>query len=307
MTPKAPAAATPDGTPAISDDTLFVWDFDWTVINCNSDEYIPAQFLGNQDTADGFRELYSQGLDWHSCVEIMVGRAIDEKGATPDSILESAKKMPFLTQVRGAIEDIATGKDGSIGQMILSDGNTLFISAFLEANGMADSFSHGIISNAGTFDGPGNRLRVVHQSAKYGGHSCGRCTHTPNLCKTQALTDKLTQLVGSGQRSQRPRIAYIGDGENDACPALNVLKEGDVFLARAGFRRLEANARSGPETDEEAKDISNGRKCTPFAILNVLQEAEESGDVPTARVMQWETGSELRSLVKECLGVFTSD
>ena len=64
---------------------------------------------------------------------------------------------------------------------------------------------------------------VVHQSTKYGGHSCVK--FPPNLCKTQVLLDILSK------ETQRPRVVYIGDGSNDVCPAINALEEGDVLLA----------------------------------------------------------------------------
>jgi len=198
-------------------------------------------------------------------------------GAATQDVLDAAARMPYLTEVGEAIvSDIGTfnanrnsGGGGSnssnnkknnneegeeeegeeegeddkriVGQMILSDGNTLFISAFLEANGMDRSFDEGVMSNIGSFtsteaeeeacgqqqqqhsdsdsgenndggsgesnDGsansakPATTLRVVHQSAKYGGHKCERCARSPNLCKTQALTDKLTNDLQEGRIS----------------------------------------------------------------------------------------------------------
>ena len=283
----AAAMATDADTPRLLLQTLFVWDFDWTVVNCNSDEYIPAQFLGHAETQNGFRRLIQTAIDnnsnndtdtadidWHKCVEKMVARAMVEGGASVQDVLDAAARMPYLTEVREAIvHDIATFNNKNnnevVGQMILSDGNTLFISAYLEANGMDRAFDEGIMTNIGSFttksdgenessgdskgssNGASPTLRVVHQSAKYGGHSCARCARSPNLCKTQALNDKLTnQLEG-----RRPRqIVYIGDGANDICPALNVLGKDDVLLVREGVKRKEANDRSGPETDDEARD-----------------------------------------------------
>ena len=324
--------------------TLFVWDFDWTIVNCNSDEYVPAQFLGHGATQDGFRELLlpssARGgddahadVDWHRCVEVMVGRAVTETGASVRDVLDAAAKMPYLTEVRAAIQDVANASCSNddadnnedadnnnnnnnrhkVGQMILSDGNTLFISSYLEANGMDTAFNEGIMTNIGSFttdDGDGTdsnsnsydpsaTLRVVHQSAKYGGHVCQRCARSPNLCKTQALRDKLNQLT----MLLRPKqIVYVGDGANDVCPALNVLGEDDVLLARGGAKRREANDRSGAETDEEARDRLEGASDgSKFGILSTLKRAAEKGEIPRCRVLEWQTGSELRTLIGRCL------
>uniref|UniRef100_A0A7S4JHM9 Uncharacterized protein n=1 Tax=Odontella aurita TaxID=265563 RepID=A0A7S4JHM9_9STRA len=318
--------------------TLFVWDFDWTVVNCNSDEYIPAQFFEDDaELSAGFRKLLRSGMDWHACVEAMVGQAM-AKGATPEKILEAARRMPYLTGVRRTLDDIH-GFRGlepgvSTGQMILSDGNTLFIGAFLEENGLFEHFSHGVISNEGMWDkecaGLGRtRLRVVHQSEKYSGHNCGRCS--ANLCKTQALWDTLVQWFrepnakGDSDHHEiqrRPRIVYVGDGANDACPVLNVLGEGDVMLARAGRKRILANGREGPETDEEAI-ATNGASAVvceddtkravdegvPFGILPALRRARE-GDpslAPKCKVLEWRTGDELRHHIGKLLEDIADD
>ena len=304
---------------------LFVWDFDWTVINCNSDEYVPAQFCGHDATSNGFRDLIrtaeeqtkakaennNDGVedtidwDWHKIVEIMVGRAMNEgAGSSPDDILAAAAKMPYLDQIKAAIVEIS--QQGQTGQMILSDGNTLFIEAYLKANGMEGCFNEGIMTNVGEFVSIGEdakpALRVTHQSAKYGGHSCARCARSPNLCKTQALNDKLGQMGDDAPE----KIVYVGDGANDACPALNILREGDVLLARGGVKRLEANDRSGAETDEEAKDrkeCSTG-KGGKFGIMAALKHAEkeEAGEkTPKCRVMEWTSGKELRDFIREII------
>lgn len=274
--------------------TLFVFDFDWTIVNCNSDEYVPGQFLKEDELMGGFVDLYEAGNDWHTCVEKMVGRAVKEGDATPSSILEAASRMPFLLDVLRALEHIRS-KAPRTGQMILSDGNTLFINEFLRGQGIQSHFTHGIVSNIGSWDEQGG-LSVVHQSQKYGGHQCEMCP--ANLCKAQALKDTLQEKF-QRQSRKRPRIVYVGDGGNDACPALNVLVEGDVLLARAGRRRTLANQRSGPETDAAA--VAGTEESGLFGILPKLEEASKGGVFPSCRVLEWTTGEELRIQVEELL------
>ncbi|CAB9513311.1 Pyridoxal phosphate phosphatase PHOSPHO2 [Seminavis robusta] len=319
--------------PAGSPHTLFVWDFDWTVINCNSDEYIPAQFLGDQEMEKRLRALFKECKDWHVCVETLVNQVMDEQRLTQKQVLSAAGKMPYLTGVRAALDKIHD-KHKRTGQMILSDGNTIFIGAFLQDNGLTDHFTHGIITNAGLWidksdDGASKsldknnnskRLQVIHQSKQYGGHDCDECPN--NLCKTQALSKALEQFssgptIGSNiiptgattssSSSSRPRIVYVGDGSNDACPVLHVLREGDVMLARVGNRRKFANERSGPETDHEATTPAKGQppkgRGGSFGVLPALVRAKE-GDppiVPKCQVWEWTTGDELSQFVDKLL------
>lgn len=283
--------------------TIFVWDFDWTIINCNSDEYIPGQFVEEVDLNAGFKELYQAGHDWHACVEAMVGRSMESQGVTPEAIVAAAQKMPYLKGVRAALDIIHKHKH--TGQMILSDGNTLFIGAFLDATGLARHFTHGVISNEGKWVQCGNdnvRLQVVHQSEHYGGHQCDRCS--ANLCKTQALRNVLEQhfpgLSNEKRKCHRPRIVYVGDGANDACPALDVLDESDILLARVGKKRKKANTRAGPETDEET--MTEEEEGNAFGILPVLQrEKEERLRCPKCRVWEWNTGDKLKELVTKIM------
>lgn len=314
---------------------LFVWDFDWTIVNCNSDEYVPAQFLGTAETAKGFRQLWREQMknnrdekgDWHACVQAMVQRAlesIENKGSagTPsqyDLLLDAARRMPYLTPVREALEAVHV-KRGMTGQIILSDGNTLFIGAFLDRHGLREYFSQGegVVSNHGAWHqqeedatGVQGRLIITHQSRQYGGHNCDRCPS--NLCKTQALQH--TVLNNSIGRP-RPRIVYIGDGANDACPALHVLQRGDVLFARVGTKRDFANEREGPETDKEALSSMNteevvtatskkkkGKRRSIFGLVPALQEAQEENPslVPDCEVYEWRTGDELKRLVDQLL------
>ena len=98
--------------------------------------------------------------------------------------------------------------------------------------------------------------------------------------------------------TKRTRIVYVGDGSNDACPALHVLDEGDVLLARDGRKISSPNSKSGPQTDEiNAQQLAVSNSGT-FPILSTLRRAEErDGLVPKCRVCAWTSGRELRSLI----------
>jgi pyridoxal phosphate phosphatase PHOSPHO2 len=272
-------------------ETIFIWDFDWTIINCNSDEYVPAGFLGGEDVAKRISaEMKAHGpTKWHECVANLINACMLEKACSKDDILEKAAQMPFLIDVKQALTDVANNKQ--FGQAIISDGNDKFIEAYLRKNEMIHFFTHGIETNVGTWernDSSETLFKITYQSVKYGGHECNNCP--PNLCKTKVLKDI---LKSNGE--DRPRIVYVGDGHNDACPALHVLNGNDILLARNGKRCPNPNSFSGPHADKNHEAAS---ESGTFAILATLEKAEKrEGLVPKCRVCPWNTGKELLSLV----------
>lgn len=297
-------------------DTLFVWDFDWTIVNCNSDEYVPAAFLGTDVSTQRLRTLIQTHgpTKWHDCVASLINNCMEEKGCTMHDVCNAAASMPYLVDVRGSLIDVEED-GGNCGQAIISDGNDSFIGAFLRAHVMEHFFTHGVETNIGewtnvnminetnptktSMDRP-HQFSVVHQSTKYcGGHSCKTCP--PNLCKTQVLLHILNRM----EEKKRPRIVYIGDGENDACPALHVLNEGDVLLARVGRKTIHPNTKLGEQVDD-ADDGSAMEQLlaarSDFGIISAMEKRQKEGGVsPRCQIRKWATGKQLRSHVRDLL------
>ena len=140
----------------------------------------------------------------------------------------------------------------------------------------------------------------MHQSSVYGGHTNGHCP--PNLCKTQVLLDILDRTATTTVGGGRPRIVYVGDGSNDACPALHVLNERDVLLARNGRRISDPNAKRGIQHDEED---GNDAPSTgdEFGIFPTIERRikKEGASPPRCRVLSWNSGEHLRTLVRDIL------
>lgn len=64
-------------------------------------------------------------------------------------------------------------------------------------------------------------------------HHSHHCTACPvNMCKRQVLQQHLHSLSSSS--GQQVRVAYVGDGGNDLCPAQS-LGPSDVVFVRAGY------------------------------------------------------------------------
>jgi pyridoxal phosphate phosphatase PHOSPHO2 len=281
-------------------DTIFVWDFDWTIVDCNSDEYVPAQFLGDEEVSIRItQEMKAHGpTKWHECVANLINACVVEKSCSKNDILVKASEMPYLIYVKQALTDVA--KNNQCGQAIISDGIDKLIEAYLRKNEMIHFFTHGIETNVGTWENNAF-FKVSYQSSKYGGHGCKRCP--PNLCKSQVLKDILDRVSKTnGKDAKRPRIAYVGDGHNDSCPTLNVLNANDILLAREGKRNPHPNSLCGPQPDTDHNDGSATAGGGAFAILATLEKAKtKEGLVPTCRVCPWNTGSELHSLIQGIL------
>jgi len=250
---------------------------------------------------------------------------MEEQGCSMQDICNVAASMPYLANVRGSLLDVNENRVHSCGQAIISDGNTVFIREFLKANSMEHFFAHGIETNIGEWNIAYNLsnndetenptttttssdplFSVVHQSLKYGGHSCKTCP--PNLCKSQVLLHILSRM-GKVTKDNRPRIVYIGDGENDACPALHVLREGDVLLARVGRKPMDPNSKVGeqmdPNNDNEERDptglASSTTTRSDFGIISTIERRQKDRLIPRCSISTWSTGTELRSRVRDLL------
>jgi pyridoxal phosphate phosphatase PHOSPHO2 len=94
-----------------------------------------------------------------------------------------------------------------------------------------------IITNPNYYDDKG-RVRIHRRVlATDPQHECIHPCNV-NICKGKELDDMM-------QRYKPKKMAYIGDGKNDFCPATR-LKESDVFFMRDG-RGLESYLVSEPQ------------------------------------------------------------
>ena len=256
---------------------------------------------------------------WHECVSAVINSCLEETECTTDDLLEAAAAMPFLSEVREALSNV--NKNKHCGQAIISDGNDLFIGAFLEKNNMGEYFTHGIETNSAAWENTNNgfgrtsaevKLNITYQAAKFGGHDCKSCP--PNLCKSQSLLDILERIEQSA--NSRPRIVYIGDGTNDTCPAFSVLKENDILLARCGKKRRDPNSLSGSTSDVDSTEGHGRHDYHPemhadefethvagaFPILSALRKARiNHGLEPKCKVFAWRSGKHLNSLITQIL------
>lgn len=245
-------AAAPVGPP------LVVWDFDWSLINANSDTAIIPVLDPSGDTRERMEAQYeADELDWTELIDWVLGVLHAEHGCTPAKLDAALASLPMLD---GALQAVAAARAAGAEQRILSDANDVFIGAVLRARGLAEAFG-AVETNRAAHDADG-RLRLrPHQTGRP--HRCKLCP--PNLCKGAVLDRWLAEPGAAAAR-----CVYVGDGSGDYCAATR-LRPGDVLLARRAphdglLRRVREQPRKvaarvvewGGEADASGAELAAG-------------------------------------------------
>ncbi|KAL2937643.1 Inorganic pyrophosphatase 2 [Bienertia sinuspersici] len=195
---------------------VVVFDFDKTVIDCDSDNWVVDEL--------GFTEFFDQLVDtmpWNSMMDTLM-EIMHDKGITINDIVEVLKRTPIHPRIVPAIKAAhAAGCD----LRIVSDANMFFIETILDHLGLRNCFSE-INTNPGYVDEDG-RLRISpHHDFTKSPHGCTNpCP--PNMCKGLVIKRLLWE---HGNK----KFIYLGDGMGDYCPSLR-LREGDHVMPRKNF------------------------------------------------------------------------
>ncbi|ESL06889.1 hypothetical protein TRSC58_05429 [Trypanosoma rangeli SC58] len=219
---------------------LVVFDFDDTVVDCNSDEVVP-QCLGR---GDFLRSLQAAETPMQSTSLMDTVLAPFSREQIGDAVARSVVMdagMPdvfrFLLQQQrqhGAPgEGVANSLRVEIA--IASDANTLFIEKSIQHHIPFARHAITQIHSNSLYDvhdgGESRRCRIDRYESA--GHNCLSCNRNrrPNMCKSRIIARLLhaTRLID-------PTVIFVGDGANDVCPVLNVLRPRDYFLGRCGFK-----------------------------------------------------------------------
>ncbi|KAG0210040.1 hypothetical protein BGX28_009717 [Mortierella sp. GBA30] len=197
---------------------LFVFDFDWTLIEADSDHWVFEHLS---------EELFQQQLQavgkvqWTDLQQRLLGELFD-RGVSKEDIENTLSQVPFAPEM---IEALQLMKSQGAELYILSDANTIYIETILKAYHIDHLFTR-LITNPAQFDERG-RLNVVRfHGLDKAPHGCPLPCQ-PNLCKGQ----ELQKLIDSQSWDQ---VVYMGDSTNDFCPSTR-LQTSDVVLARRGL------------------------------------------------------------------------
>ncbi|KAF9927952.1 hypothetical protein FBU30_002740 [Linnemannia zychae] len=210
---------------------LFVFDFDWTLIDADSD-YFTFEHLNAELSKI---QLDSIGkVQWTDLQQRLLGELFD-RGVSRENIERTLCSIPFAPE---RIEALTMMKEQGSDLYILSDANTVYIETILKGYKIDHLFT-GILTNPAQFDTCG-RLNVKRfHGLDQEPHRCPLPCE-PNLCKGL----ELQKLINAQDYTQ---VIYMGDGSNDFCPSTKLLRNRhDLVLARRGFP-LEHRIKERPE------------------------------------------------------------
>jgi len=261
-----------------------VWDFDWSLVNENSDLYCFSATLA--DPAGVLERVRSQARDqcWTKTVTDAHCFVAGEHGVCAHRMVESVCAIPVFPEVLDVIRSLA---GGGHDQVIVSDANTCFIEAFLKHHGLAGMFSVVETNKCQVL-----RLPQEGADASSAGAECssdeectcvgGRatfylsvsphddppshCEHCPpRLCKGEVLAGYIKSL---GERPSK--VVYVGDGHGDLCPCLRLSGREDAVLARRGFALSSDLRRTTPTA--QVKEWSDGAELARHLVETIEAE-----------------------------------
>ncbi|KAJ3186491.1 hypothetical protein HDU85_007311 [Gaertneriomyces sp. JEL0708] len=250
---------------------LIAFDFDWTLIDEDSDRFIYKQL--SEELLEKLYRLHCT-VQW---TDLMAQLQLDlkDRGIKAEQVLDTLRQIPFNPSVAQAL---SLAKRHGAEMIILSDANTLAIAEISKANGISEYFSR-IITNPAHIDDEGV-LRIQRLTAADGPqHNCPNGCAV-NICKGQEL---MQFLEASGPYE---RVVYVGDGRNDLCPA-SKLRSTDFVLPRTGHALANILGSEG-EDDDAPTDIDPIKKLPASSKRKV-----------SAQIKFWKTGEDLYNVVEE--------
>ncbi|KAI8851807.1 phosphatase phospho-type [Chytridium lagenaria] len=194
---------------------LAAFDFDWTVIDDDSDHWVINKLSETQ--AAKMKEL-SGKVQWTDLMGMLL-KGLHAEGVTSEDIIKKLGEIPFNPAMVGVFETIkAAGGD----IIIVSDANTIFIEEILIAKNIRHFITE-IVTNPGTWDSSGCLTVQRRIKSTDAPHNC-QSICAINLCKGNEMTIRFEGYE---------RFIYGGDGRNDYCP-MTKLSTADAVFPRRG-------------------------------------------------------------------------
>jgi len=224
---------------AIGKRQLIVFDFDWSLVDQDTDRYV---FEVLDITLRRKMEDRKKTVQWTDNVAGVL-KELHAKGVSKNQIQDTLRALPFHPAMIRAVSTLKASTASQNTFFCLSNSNQVFISTILEHKKLTDLFDE-IITNPAEWDDSG--LLKVRRRVDPNGpqHQC-RIGCSANMCKGEELEAFLAR------HCEFDRVCYTGDGENDFCGLLR-LRSQDVAFVRRGRGLEERVEKEGP---------SQGLKC----------------------------------------------
>lgn len=243
--------------------TLFVFDFDHTLVDDNTDTWIMS-ICPELQIRENLRSLQQQFVCWTDLMDHVF--SLISPHTNEHHILKHMRQLRLHEQ---AIKAVTAVRDCLHSDaIIISDANTIFIECILEECGVRDVVKE-VFSNPAQFE-PNGRLSVK----RYHSHSCGTCAHSPNLCKGNVLEEYLKANPGY------EKIVFVGDGRGDFCPAVSLRKQ-DTIVCREGYplAKLLSGVTKPEHTSQSRQNVRGASSCSCQASVHVVDFLKCLGDI----------------------------
>lgn len=122
---------------------LVVFDFDETVVDCNSDTFINKLAPDGGRIPDEMVDKFLTDRDWTAYMQ-QVFNYLHQNGVTQDAYKQCLATMPLVDSMKWLFDQLHSTQCKETNKLnkrfdviIISDANTFFINYSLEVNGMA--------------------------------------------------------------------------------------------------------------------------------------------------------------------------
>ena len=201
---------------------LFVFDFDHTIVERNSDMEILTLLSENSKKSLGPKYIVSK--NWAKYMQ-EVYKMMKNDNIEISQIKKIVESLEFNKGYPELFEILKNNKD-KIDTLIISGANTLFLEWFLEKHNLTDVFP--VYYSNWAVPHEENVIKIDQHHL----HDCKECDQSQ--CKRIIIGDHFKKFHSEEQFDTYRHILYAGDGKNDYCPG-TILREQDMLFPRANF------------------------------------------------------------------------
>ncbi|XP_050335033.1 pyridoxal phosphate phosphatase PHOSPHO2-like [Bactrocera neohumeralis] len=195
---------------------LIIFDFDETIISVNSMRQL-FQFIPNYRRP---QKNDSQKKGWIDYTN-KAFKELHSMGYPANTMCKFIRAVPPVPGMVKLIHYLWNSTEPTYDLILISDGYRILIADWLEQHGIFHCFT-GIYCNPSKINDCGE--------VTVSGYHCAECPYSPqNLCKRRVMEEFIS--MQKALNIKYDRVAYIGNGSGDFCPALG-LGSCDLVCAR---------------------------------------------------------------------------
>lgn len=228
---------------------IVCWDFDWSLINENSDYFVQEKLYGSEYTTKIYPSLREKAFEEGTKVftdfmnNVSWPKIFNEFNLNSKSFGLLLSDIPIFKENLHIVNNINKYSNNNnsgtnrfnINQYIISNSNQVLIDIILKKNNLNGNVfkNDQIFTNPGWFDIKSGILRCdrYHNRIINGKiinkHECNICAK--NLCKGKILSEEIL-IRHNKPYTHKNVIIYIGDGGNDFCPSTKLTENDYVFV-----------------------------------------------------------------------------